>query len=440
MNNSTIEGNHNIVIQNVTDSTITLNVGGEIQEIARKLDLFLDLLKNLSERSFQTADKIYNIGTINNANFDFIIKQTNFQGLPNELKEHLLTEGEWGLSLKQELVRQNIAVRSNRTFEHYGWLIEVFLQKMSTEVGKAATLRALSFMTEAYQASIYYLCMIQLAQLLQQKEGVNATNPIFSDFIKTPPENQGLFDYQQLLLLGAEALRDNNFATEITDFVAELQDTENDLYSVALYLDKIRRQLINNQLQENESLQQLLGEYRTTLIFWLRKLAFIARYRLVSMKEINIQYRLGATAKEFIHYYGELHGVYDGTVVDGEDYTTFSVKDFFTYNHSVLLFKGTNIDASLNTMYNNKNYISLSPLIIDQSVFAAKMTQTPEIFNFMGMSGRSYHFAQYKNELPVSEQKITTSNKNLIIKKENLNQPKLNELFDHLELLFKPLI
>ena len=440
MNNSTIEGNHNIVIQNVTDSTITLNVGGEIQEIARKLDLFLDLLKNLSERSFQTADKIYNIGTINNANFDFIIKQTNFQGLPNELKEHLLTEGEWGLSLKQELVRQNIAVRSNRTFEHYGWLIEVFLQKMSTEVGKAATLRALSFMTEAYQASIYYLCMIQLAQLLQQKEGVNATNPIFSDFIKTPPENQGLFDYQQLLLLGAEALRDNNFATEITDFVAELQDTENDLYSVALYLDKIRRQLINNQLQENESLQQLLGEYRTALIFWLRKLAFIARYRLVSMKEINIQYRLGATAKEFIHYYGELHGVYDGTVVDGEDYTTFSVKDFFTYNHSVLLFKGTNIDASLNTMYNNKNYISLSPLIIDQSVFAAKMTQTPEIFNFMGMSGRSYHFAQYKNELPVSEQKITTSNKNLIIKKENLNQPKLNELFDHLELLFKPLI
>ncbi|AYQ31572.1 hypothetical protein [Runella sp. SP2] len=440
MNSSTIEGNHNIVIQNVTDSTITLNVSGEIQEIARKLDVFLDLLKNLSEKNFQTADKIYNIGTINNANFDFILKQTNFQGLPNELKEHLLTESGWGLSLKQELISQKIAVRNNRTFEHYGWLIEVFLQKMSTEVGKASTLRALSFMTEAYQASIYYLCMIQLAQLLQQKEAVNITNPIFSDFIKTPPENQALFDYQQLLLLGAEALGANNFVTEITDFVTELQDTENDLYGVALYLDKIRRQLINNQLQENNSLQQLLEEYRTALIFWLRKLVFIARYRLVSMKEINIQYRLGATAKEFIHYYGELHGVYEGAAVDGEDYTTFSVKDFFTYNHSVLLFKGTNIDASLNTLYNNKNYISLSPLIIDQSVFSAKMTQTPEIFNFCGMSGRSYHFAQYKNELPVGEPKTIASNKSFLVKKENLNQPKWNELFEHLELLLKPLI
>lgn len=103
-------------------------------------------------------------------------------------------------------------------------------------------------------------------------------------------------------------------------------------------------------------------------------------------------------------------------------------------------FKGTSLDDSLNDMKEKQNYISLSPLIIDQSVFSAKNTQTPEIFCFIGKNGRNYHFSQYKNELPTGEQKTLASNKYLIIKKENLAQPKFNELFEHLELLLKPLI
>lgn len=434
MNASNIQGHQNVVIQSVSDSTITLNVSGEMQEISRKLDVFLALLEKQAQKTFQTADKIYNIGTITNANFDFILKQTDFQGLPQELKENLLAEAGWALSLKQELVKQGIAVRNNRIFEHYGWLIEVFLQKMSTDVGKSLTLRALSFMTEAYHASLYYLCMIQLAQILKQKEA--KLNPIFSEFIKTTPENQSLFDFQQLLLLGAEVLADNNFVAEIADFTDELKDTESDLYGTALYLDKIRRQLIQNQLKEDAMFSQCLEEYRTVLVFWLRKLTFIAKYRLVSMKEINIQYRLGSN-KEFVHFYGELHGIYEGSTIGGEDYTTFSVKDIFTYNHSVLLFEGTNIDVCLHEIFDKQNYISLSPLIIDQSVFSEKVTQTPEIFNFNGMNGKNYYFMQYKNELPVGEQKTLASNKNLIVKNVNLNQPKLDELFSHLDILLK---
>lgn len=432
-----ITGNQNIIIQGVTDSTITLNVNGKEEEILRKLDILQAFLEKLQVNSFQTADKIYNIGTITNANFDFILKQNDFQGLPQELKENLLTEADWALSLKQELINQEVPVRNNRTYEHYGWLIEAFLQKMSTEVGTASTLRALSFMTEAYQSSLYYVCAIQLAQVLQQKNPVK--NPIFSAFLQTTPENQTLFDYQHLLLVGAEVLGENNFVPEIYSFVQELMDTESDLYGVALFLDKTRKQLIQNQLMEDNNLPYLLEEYRTALIFWLRKLAFIAKYRLVSMKEINIRYRLGSTTKEFVHFYGELHGIYESTSM-GEDYTTLSVKEVFTYNQSVLLFQGTNINTCLNEMYENQNYISLSPLIIDQSVFSAKNTQTPEVFYFTGKNGRNYHFSQYKNELPTETQKTIASNKYLIIKKESLTQPKFNELFKHLELVLRPLI
>ncbi len=433
--NSEVEGNKNIVIQNVSDSTITLNVGGEVKEIDRKLEELLSLFEKLSQKSFQSADKTYNVATITPANFDFILKQAVFAGLPQDLKENASSEDNWALSLKQALVGQKIAVKNNRPFDHYGWLIEVFLQKMSTEVGKATTLRAISFMTEAYQASLYYLCMIQLAQILQQKNKV--INPIFTDFIKTTPENLVLFDYQQLLLLGADTLGKENFVPEIVDFVEELSDTESDLYSVALYLDKIRRQLIHNQINEDSSLPQLLEEYRTALIFWLRKLAFIAKYRLVSMKEINIRYKLGATSKEFIHFYGELHGIYESSLA-GEDYTELSIKDIFTFNQSILLFRGTDISACLSEMHEHQNYISLSPFIIDQSVFSEKITQTPEIYNFGGMNGRNYHFVNYKNELPTGEVKKLSSNKELIVKKENLTLPKLNQLFEHLDLLLSP--
>ncbi|PAC26985.1 hypothetical protein [Flectobacillus sp. BAB-3569] len=403
-NKSEVEGNHNIVIQNVSDSTITLNVGGEVKEIDRKLEELLSLLEKLSQNSFQSADKTYKVETISHANFDFILNQAVFAGLPYEVKENASSADNWALSLSQELVDLDIAVNNNTIFSHYGWLIEVFLQKMSTEVGKATTLRALSFMTEAYQASLYYLCVIQLAQIIQKNK---ITNPIFTDFFKTTPENQVLFDFQQLLLLGAEALGDENFVPEIVDFVEELSDTNSDLYNVVLYLDKIRRQLIHNQINDDSSLPQLLEDYRTALIFWLRKLTFIAKYRLVSMKEINIRYKLGATSKEFIHLYGELHGIYDN-LVTRKDYTQLSIKDIFTFNQSVLLFKGTHIPTTFKEMYKNQNdipYISLSPFIIDQSVFSEKITQTPEIYNFGGMNGKNYHFVNFKNELPTGEQK-----------------------------------
>ena len=51
-NSANIEGNQNIVIQGVTDSTITLNVNGETQEINNKLDslkvLLMDLFRDIT--------------------------------------------------------------------------------------------------------------------------------------------------------------------------------------------------------------------------------------------------------------------------------------------------------------------------------------------------------------------------------------------------------
>ena len=81
--------------------------------------------------------------------------------LPLELAENLITDkNQWVKSLSQELVSQGVSVgnRPMDVFQHFGWMIEVFLQKMGTSAGQERSLRGLSFMAEAFQNSLRYLC------------------------------------------------------------------------------------------------------------------------------------------------------------------------------------------------------------------------------------------------------------------------------------------
>ena len=173
------------------------------------------------------------------------------------------------------------------------------------------------------------------------------------------------------------------------------------------------------------------------MFFWLRKISFLSKYRLVSIKDINLKYRLG-TPKNFVHLYGELHGVYNEAFLNEADYGEIAIEDLYTFNQSVLLFNGNNIETCLDRIGEEGAYLSLSPLIIDQSVFSEKNTQTPEIYYFIGYDSRKYKFAQFKNELPFKSNKKITSNKYLEVKSTNINEPMLDELFEQMEQIFKP--
>ena len=441
VNNLQVQGNQNIIIQGVSDSTITVTVNGETKEIHRRLDELQALLEKLQVHSIRTADKIYNIGDITNANFEYIVGQSKKdRTLPEDLAQNLITdENLWVKSLQQELIRQGVSVGSRpwAIFQHYGWLIEAFLQKMGTEAGRERSLRRLAFMAEAYQSTLRYLCYIQLAQVFQRRGA--AGNPVIAGFIRLDADRQPRFDYLNLLLLTTELLpREQAFMPELHDFTTALTDTHDDLYGAALFLEKHRNALLDGRAPDGEALERLLDEYLTGLVYWLRRLAFLAKYRLVSIKDISLNYRLG-TEKNFVHLYGELHGMYAEAQSEGEDYSAHSIEGVFTYNQSVLLFRGSNMAECLERIQNPDTYISLSPLVVDESVFADKITQTPEIFYYVGQdkSGRQYLFAQYKNELEY-EGRVIPSNKRKTVKAQNNQQPRLDELFTQLEQVFKP--
>ena len=431
----------NIVIQGVTENTIKVEIDGKTQEIEKRLDALHALMEQIAAKSVTTENKIYNIGSITNANFGYVMGQAGHdKSLPAELAQNLVGDGNtWTQSLRQELVKQGVSVGNQpmSVFQNYGWLVQTFLQKMGTAIGQEKTLRRLSFMAEAYQASLRYLCYIQLAQLLQMENKPKLG--IVSDFIQMEGNKYLSFDYTSLLLIITDAIGQNGFIKEINKFTEELTDTESALYGTALYLQNQRQNLMANTIPEDDKLPTLLDEYLTALAYWLRKVSFIAKYRLVSIKDINLNYRLG-TAKNFIHLYGELHGIYTEGESTDEDYNAKSIEGSFTYNKSILLFKGTDIGTCLDSILDQTSYVCLSPLVIDQSVYAGKPTQTPEIFYYTGYEKpkRQYNYAQYKNELAFGGKGDIVSNKFLGVLAQNNNQPRLDELFEQLENVFKP--
>lgn len=370
--------------------------------------------------------------------------------LPRSLADDLITDRtRWLQSIQREFLKNSVQVsnRPSDIIQHFGWLIEEFLRKMQTHEGQQSDLRAFSYMTEAWQNTLRYLCYIQLAQLLRGRTEMSETVAAFIAMRQSAAgenagetEREANFDYLNLLLVCTDLLKDKVvFVPQIADFVRELTNPEEELFDTALFLDKNRRQLLAGEIAANDpNLPQRMDEYRTALVFWLRKIAFLVKYRLVSIKEISLNYRLGST-QQFVHLYGELHGLYDQLSSGDEDYNFMSVEGVFTYSQSVLLFKGNEIQHCLQNIHQPDTFLSLSPLLIDQSVFSEKPTQTPEIYYFTGKTpgSRQYEYAMFKNELLLGNAALP-SNKTLRVKAENSKQPKLNDLYEQLETVFKP--
>lgn len=74
-NESNTSGDHNVVIQGVKDSTITVKVNGEVQNIHNDLTALKSLLEKQQTQQIQIGEKVYNIGEIGQAEFTTIVNQ-----------------------------------------------------------------------------------------------------------------------------------------------------------------------------------------------------------------------------------------------------------------------------------------------------------------------------------------------------------------------------
>jgi hypothetical protein len=427
---------HKVHIQHATADSLLLTIDGVEQRIQKRLDALQDALKSVSQKTIQTADKIYNIEHINEANFELVVDRLQGdRSLPEELQDNLIKdEVKWPQSLYEALLKEGVSVRNRPRdiFSHYGWLIEVFLLKLYSTAGRERSLQRLSYLTEAYETSLRYLCYIQLAKLIALER-----EQLLPDCLGLAPAEFDRYDLLSLLVATTQQLPvSESFLPELYPFVEELADKTEDLYATALFLEQQRTAFQHGHREPGDQLEVLLDQYQTALVYWLRRIAFVSRYRLVSIKDINLRYRVGG-ARRFVHIYGELHGMYDEDFAHEGDFTAFSVEDSFTYNQSVLLFKGDSVESVLRQLKQGGNYLSLSPLIIDGSVFRDQNLHTPEIYYYAGFEKRRYYFNHARNETWQAE--AGRQQDILAVKRENDKQPLLNELHEQMERIFAKL-
>jgi hypothetical protein len=73
-----IQGDKNVIIQNVTDSTITISYNGEMREIRNELVGLKQLLKQSHIGTFNVSDITYDINDITDDNFEYVVGKKAF--------------------------------------------------------------------------------------------------------------------------------------------------------------------------------------------------------------------------------------------------------------------------------------------------------------------------------------------------------------------------
>ena len=350
-----------------------------------------------------------------NSNFDYI-SNLILNDLPNIITENLIQDKRsseedddvenviWARNLRNELSKEEYSLVLDddddlEIFRCYDWLIQDFLRKMATKNGRNKSVLSLSYMTEAFNASVRYLCYVQLAQVLQKN--LKPKLKITSEFIQMTDNNFESFNYPNFLLSLTEVVGEDGFIEELWPLIEKLRNPESNISPIFNFLNVQRNKLIKGKIKNDSKIQDLYDQYLTSLIHWLKELAFISQYRLVSIRDINLSYRIGSSPLTYVHRYGELHGI-NVRKKHGKATKTIKIKEEFTYSKSVLLFKGNNIAECLKKIKEKEEHISLSPLIIDKSVYdETKQKDMPELFYYAGFNSKSnkYIYIPYNREL-----------------------------------------
>ena len=400
--------------------------------------LFESYLKKNQMKTFQYGDKIINIGHINEAYFNMLMDKGGGEVKlkRDEIIELSIEDEYWINHIKNALQRHHGVTVSDDPFlifSHYGWLVEDFLRKMITKVGKQNNLRGFSFMVEVFQSSLRYLCYIQISQLLAKKIGLN--NPAVVDFFSMKDDDHIYFDYLNLLLVTSEIIQtENNFVEEINTLVEDIKDRDEPISEAIFFMEAQRAKLLANKIPEDGQINDIMDAYNKALTYWLMELSFLGQYKLVSIKEIELKYKQGQE-EQFIHHFGVLHGRYLEEVNKGsiDKYSQLQIKKHFTFNKSILLFNQKSNQGILSNLDHPDRYLSLSPVVIDLSVYSDKAKQTPEIFYYSGKKNKRFNYAKYNNELITNDKENSRKNHFQIVSKTNNGYTLLNDLHDELK-------
>ncbi len=429
MNISTIKGNQNIVIQSVSDSTLTVNVNGDLHQIQNEFEDIKKLIQSLKVQHFQYADKIYNIEQINEANFGFITgkKVVYNQILTQKLIEAAATYSEPIRNWLQKAQAQtpNWAAQTRISdkakeiiaFSFVGVIGVQFSKLMA--IGKENTSEAQpqKYLRQCMHLVKYGLDLLNFALIARLWEGRNPeTHPlsieqqnILKNFLTGGFElsiAQRLVLFETLLQIFDDHKMDAPLP-ELTDFLPKHLGENSDFRKAIGAMHILQERLENAQDTPLDC-----AEAETQLAAMYQPLAFLVCYKMASIKFINYQQTKQSTPR-YLHRYTAL-GIDSRANIDAE-------KIYFTTEtaetDSVWIYGG----------HDYKNGINLMPFVLDFNAltfehgarvgFFTAQNADDNLFEYVFLDDQSYKKVEKQkiNADDVAKSEWLLDNKNRIL-------------------------
>lgn len=248
--------------------------------------------------------------------------------------------------------------------------------------GNTIDVQRLRQLVLTYETVAELFCFTLLSQLWDER----FTNPAlnigenhlveFNSIFALSAGSQPTFDYVNVIAVVAQILGENGispFVEEVADIATVLrQDTLDNAYR---FMEEMRAELLDGKIAADE-IESFCLQSEKHLGNILSALAFLVKYKLTTIKRIDI-IKTRHEAPAYRHNQVMLDRVTAGVMDSEETYPEF------TDSESVILLKNAD---------DVKEYLSLSPFVIDENAFTGDQNSKLFFYSHHDATDDSYHF------------------------------------------------
>ncbi|MCX6328442.1 MAG: hypothetical protein NTZ85_02855 [Bacteroidia bacterium] len=241
-------------------------------------------------------------------------------------------------------------VLADLVIKNFPWPIGVELRRLFSGLMRQLDRMRLDQIFKTIERSMQFISFVMLSQLCKEKTAGKITiSESFSNEFKTRFFVLSLGNFTWLIRAIGNMFSDQ----KIEWFMPEMGEYFNNKFYNALdFWVPERNEIGHYQINLTQSdIEKRCVEYEEKLTFILKSIAFLAKYKLISVKEIKVTKSKIADAS--------FHHIIDLLNSSDSDFKAQELEvPSFTESHSVLLMK---------TIKSIDEYLNLSPLIIDTS-------------------------------------------------------------------------
>jgi hypothetical protein len=241
-------------------------------------------------------------------------------------------------------------VLADLIIKNFPWPVGVELRRLFSGSMRQLDRMRLDQIFKTIERSMQFLCFVMLAQVTKSKQEGKLTIPgTFSKEFTGRFMVLSLGNFSWMIRAIGNLFQDQ----KIEWFMPEMSGCfDNKFYAALDFWVPERNEIGHYQINLNqEEIEKRCVEYEEKLTFILERISFLAKYKLVSVKEIKV---IKSKIKE-----ASFHHIFN--LLNSSD-SDFKANEFneatYTDSHSVLLMK------NIKTI---DEYLNLSPLIIDTS-------------------------------------------------------------------------